>query len=172
MRYFVTIDGEELSVEVQQRPGGGYRVAVIDENGSNTARDAEVSPRQAGNVTVHLQDRVIDLVVDGTPPQLNITASGHRAAVTLESERMRAAAQVSRGGAGSADGVVSSPMPGKVVKVLVAKGDSVEQGAPMIVVEAMKMENELTAPCAGTVQEVFVTLGDAVEGGARLVTVA
>jgi pyruvate carboxylase subunit B len=62
-------------------------------------------------------------------------------------------------------------MPGKVVKVLVKEGDEVEPGRPMVVVEAMKMENELVAEIAGTVQKVYVQPGDAVEGGARLVTI-
>ena len=70
------------------------------------------------------------------------------------------------------DGVITSPMPGKVVKLLVAEGDEVEAGAPIVVVEAMKMENELSAPKAGTVQKLHVAQGDTVEGGARLVTVA
>ena len=50
--------------------------------------------------------------------------------------------------------------------------DEVEAGAPIVVVEAMKMENELSAPKAGTVQKLHVAQGDTVEGGARLVTVA
>ena len=62
-------------------------------------------------------------------------------------------------------------MPGKVVKVLVAEGDEVAAGVPVVVVEAMKMENELASTRAGVVQKVHVKPGDAVEGGARLVTV-
>ncbi len=54
---------------------------------------------------------------------------------------------------------IASPMPGKVVRVLVQAGDRVEQGAGLVVVEAMKMQNELKSPLAGVVQKV-----DAVEG--------
>jgi biotin carboxyl carrier protein len=62
-------------------------------------------------------------------------------------------------------------MPGKVVKLLVHEGDEVSEGTPLVVVEAMKMENELVSERAGVVQKVFVETGDAVEGGARLIAV-
>jgi biotin carboxyl carrier protein len=84
---------------------------------------------------------------------------------------MRAAASVRSRDSKAGDGVVNSPMPGKVVKVLVKEGDEVEAGTPLVVVEAMKMENELLAERAGVVSRVFVKTGDAVEGGARLIQV-
>jgi len=62
-------------------------------------------------------------------------------------------------------------MPGKVAAVLVEVGQEVEVGQGLVVVEAMKMENELMAPTAGTVQEIRVTPGDAVEAGQELVVV-
>jgi biotin carboxyl carrier protein len=73
--------------------------------------------------------------------------------------------------AGAAGGTVNTQMPGRVVRLLVAVGDAVQKGQPLLVVEAMKMENELRAPVAGTVAEVFVAEGQAVESGARLVRI-
>jgi biotin carboxyl carrier protein len=69
-------------------------------------------------------------------------------------------------------GTVRAPMPGLVVRVAVAAGQRVEAGAGLVVVEAMKMENELRAPRAGVVQTVHVAVGEAVEKGAALVTLA
>jgi biotin carboxyl carrier protein len=63
---------------------------------------------------------------------------------------------------------VRSVMPGKVVRVLVEEGEQVSEGQPLIVLEAMKMENEVLAPFAGTVVRVPVGPGAAVEGGAEL----
>jgi biotin carboxyl carrier protein len=63
-------------------------------------------------------------------------------------------------------------MPGRVVRVLVAKGDTVARGAGLLILEAMKMENEIQAPAAGVVDEVFVTAGQTVELGAELVHIA
>jgi acetyl/propionyl-CoA carboxylase alpha subunit len=66
---------------------------------------------------------------------------------------------------------LTAPMPGKIVKVLVAEGDSVEAGRGVLVMEAMKMENELKAARAGTVQEIRVREGQAVEMGALLLVI-
>ena len=66
---------------------------------------------------------------------------------------------------------VNSPMPGKVVKVFVKVGDEVTEGQSLVVVEAMKMENELKAPKAGKVLEVTAVEGTAVENGTKLVVI-
>ena len=63
---------------------------------------------------------------------------------------------------------LTAPMPGKIVKILVAPGEAVEAGRGVLVMEAMKMENELKAARAGTVQEIKVKEGQAVEMGALL----
>ncbi|MGH7674534.1 MAG: acetyl-CoA carboxylase biotin carboxyl carrier protein subunit [Gemmatimonadales bacterium] len=69
-------------------------------------------------------------------------------------------------------GTVRAPMPGMVIRIEVAEGQRVEGGAGLVVVEAMKMENELRAPQAGRVERVHVRVGEAVEKGAALVTLA
>ena len=66
---------------------------------------------------------------------------------------------------------VSVPMPGKVIAVLVAEGDQVEKGQGLVIVEAMKMENEVHSPIAGEIKEIKVKTGETVEGGAVLVIV-
>jgi pyruvate carboxylase subunit B len=63
-------------------------------------------------------------------------------------------------------------MPGRVVKVLVAEGDVVAVGQGLVVLEAMKMENEVRARAAGTVSQIHVKPGATVEGSAKLVTLA
>jgi 3-methylcrotonyl-CoA carboxylase alpha subunit len=63
---------------------------------------------------------------------------------------------------------VVAPMPGRVVKLLVGAGDKVKRGAPLILLEAMKMEHTLAAPSDGTVKDVFYAVGDLVEDGAEL----
>ena len=81
---------------------------------------------------------------------------------------------VSRGAAVAGPGfsqAIKSPMPGRVVRVLVAVGDHVAARQAVVVVEAMKMENELRAPAGGVVKEILVAPGAAVETGAVLVVV-
>jgi 3-methylcrotonyl-CoA carboxylase alpha subunit len=72
--------------------------------------------------------------------------------------------------AGSADSQnsIAAPMPGKVIKVLVTQGDSVEEGAAMIIVEAMKMEHTLRAPINGVVTAIHCEEGQSVDGNIAL----
>ena len=76
--------------------------------------------------------------------------------------------------AGAADGAaaVRTQMPGRVVRVLVEAGAAVSKGQPLVVVEAMKMENELKAPRDGVVARLLVSAGDLVEGKATLIELA
>ncbi len=74
-------------------------------------------------------------------------------------------------GAGGGSGEVRTPMQGTVIKVLVAEGDTVDAGQPVVVLEAMKMENNLLAGCSGTVSEVRVAAGDLVGGGDLVVLI-
>lgn len=75
---------------------------------------------------------------------------------------------VAEAGEGAA---VEAPMPGTILKVLVSAGQSVSKGDILLILEAMKMENEITAPSDGTVSAVCVAAGDAVEVGKTLVTI-
>jgi len=175
MRYFVTIDAVEHAIDVMELPGGGYEVRLLDAPdapaGSGRKLSAEVVGK-GGSLTIRVGERVIDLVVDGEPPEQTVFGSGRRAAVRVESERQRALASVRSSSGAAGQGTVLSPMPGKVIKVLVAEGDDVDAGAPLVVVEAMKMENELAAPKSGVVSKVLVQPGDTVEGGAPLIEVS
>ena len=166
MRYFVTLPGgEEVAVDLVQRPGGRLEVLVEGEPVEVDAIDAE------GAINVRVGDRVFDLWLESDGDTVGFVGSGHRARARIESERSRLASAASRSGSGGA-GEIRAPMPGRVVKVLVADGESVEAGAAVIVVEAMKMENELTTTAAGTVSAIHVSAGDQVEGGAVLITVS
>ena len=119
---------------------------------------------------MRINGKVVDLTTEGTPPEIGAIASGHRSYVRVESERLRAAEAAKKGVHGGAEKLVRSPMPGRVVKLLVKPGDDVEAGRPLLVMEAMKMENEIKAKAAGKVSEVHVAVGDTVEGNAKLVT--
>jgi len=107
------------------------------------------------------------------PGRWALGMAGERIEVTVEDERDRAKPPRSRtGGAVAGGGTVRAPMPGLVLRVEVAEGQRVDAGAGLVVVEAMKMENELRAGRAAVVQKVHVAVGQAVEKGAPLVTLA
>ena len=67
--------------------------------------------------------------------------------------------------------VVTAPMPGNILKVNVNVGDQVNEGHVLVILEAMKMENEIMAPCAGTVKQILVTKGATVDTGSAMVVI-
>jgi biotin carboxyl carrier protein len=167
MRYFVTFpSGEETEVDVVHLPTGEVRVQV----GGRTF-DADALVPASGATSMRVDGSVLDLWMEGTPPEVGVIALGRRFYARAESERMRALAAAAGVRGAKGDGVVTSPMPGRVLKVLVSEGDVITVGTPLVVVEAMKMENELFAEQDGTVVKVFVTPGTNVEGGAKLVEI-
>jgi biotin carboxyl carrier protein len=171
VRYTVTlpsVDGAPpaiAEVDLVEGEAGTFQ-AVID----GRAVDLEVL-RTGSSLTLRIDGQVADVVVSGRLPELALAGAGVRTELQVESERARSG---SRAGAAAAprDGtrVVKSPMPGRVVRVLVAAGAYVEAGQALLVLEAMKMENEVRAAIAGTVVDVAVSAGHAVESGARLMT--
>lgn len=164
MRYFVALGAREIPVDVTSLPSGGYSVRV-------DGRDVAVDAVAAGDcLSVRVDGRVIDVLLDGAPPDVKFVASGVRGQAAIETERTRASSSLGRGAAGKGPEFVTAPMPGRIVRVMVAPGDSIESGAPLIVIEAMKMENELHALHAAKVGTVLVKAGDTVEGGAKLIS--
>jgi glutaconyl-CoA/methylmalonyl-CoA decarboxylase subunit gamma len=164
MRYFVALGGREIPVDLTALPSGGWDVRI---DGKEVAIDAVA----AGDcLSVRVDGRVIDLLIDGAPPTVQFVASGVRGDATIETERTRAGLSLKRGSAVKGAEFVTAPMPGRIVRVMVAPGDNIEIGAPLIVMEAMKMENELHALHAARVGAVLVKAGDTVEGGAKLIS--
>lgn len=74
--------------------------------------------------------------------------------------------------ASTKSGTISSPIPGKVVSIHVSVGDSVEEGAVLIILEAMKMQNEVQAPISGIIAELNCETGDSIEANSPLVVIA
>jgi biotin carboxyl carrier protein len=131
---------------------------------------------------VRISDRTYSLLLDGTayevdfikgvsPYVVRVKGEIHDVEVLTEREkRMKAFTKKADAGVEGRQ-VIVSPMPSKVVRLLVAVGDQVNVGDGVIVVEAMKMENELRATGAGTVQEIRAKEGEAVTGGQILLIV-
>jgi len=155
-------NGVDTPVEIE-RHGGSYRVTIGD-------RTILADLGTAGPYVRSLR------LADGTQYALMHHRDGHRHQITLSGAAyhveifdplslMRRRADDEMGG----EGVIKALMPGRIVRVLVAKGDSVAKGAGVLVLEAMKMENEIQSPVDGVVDELFVEAGQTVEGGAELI---
>jgi biotin carboxyl carrier protein len=145
--FFVSIDGQQREVDVRQIEGGLSLIV------GTRSYDVAIAPGRGDGTVVH---------VDGVPVEVVVTP-----------ERPSWATRGRTGAAQAAEGPqrVSAPMPGKVVKLLIKAGDRVEPRQGLVVVEAMKMENELRARAAGTVTQVRVAEGASVEAGAILVVI-
>jgi biotin carboxyl carrier protein len=166
MRYVVTFpSGAEIPVDITVLPAGKLQVVVANQRLSVDAVE------HASSTHFCIDGHSVDLWIDGTPPELGVVAGGRRFHAKVESERARAShgAQSSRNSGG--DWTVKSPMPGRVLKILVAEGDPITAGMPLVVVEAMKMENELSCRHSGTVKKIHVSPGATVEGGAKLIEI-
>ncbi len=100
-----------------------------------------------------------------------LSTGGYRLDIQVLDERSRAVRAAAGAGIHGA-GILKAPMPGLVVRVEVTEGEPVVAGQGLVVVEAMKMENELKAGGAGTVRKVLVKAGDRVEKGAPLIEIA
>lgn len=163
MRYVVDVDGERTTVEV-----AGDEVRLGDEVVRARLVDVEGSP--VSLLTVG--DRVYRVIARRGDARgcYALTVDGRRFDVEALDERMRTIRDLSAAHqAASGPAPLVAPMPGLVVRVQVAVGDVVAPGQGLVVMEAMKMENELRAQAAGTVRAVHVAPGAAVEKGHLLV---
>jgi biotin carboxyl carrier protein len=160
-RYVVTVRGRELTVLVSPLPNGRF-VARVE----GTADPIEVTLRgDAPEAVATVGRETLELWANGN----DVTVRGEPKPVRVETRETKN--RSIGGGKSSASGTIRAPMPGRVVKVLVEPGVTVAKGTGLIVVEAMKMENELSSSVPGVVERVFVSAGDAVERGAPLVEI-
>jgi len=148
-RYRVIVNGRAQLVDAARV--GSFGLSLLTDGADGSSREIQVAPGTApGEMLVVIDGRSVAVVVNGR-------RTGH--------------------GAGDADAhargeqTVVAPMPGRVVRVLVGAGDEVNARQPIVVVEAMKMENELRSPKAGRVKDVAVTPGTSVEAGRVLIVI-
>lgn len=161
----VTADGRDRSVTVEgPLPDGRFRVTI-----DGQAHEVDGRAVRPGTWSIQLGGR--NYLVDLDKRRTGIAASVGASEATLQVEdalhrRLAAAAQPR----GQARGeTLRAPIAGKVVKVLVAVGDEVAPGAPVIVLEAMKMENEIVSERGGKVTQVAKQAGQAVDTGDLLI---
>ena len=166
MSYVATIDEREVTISVEDLGGSNYKVAI---DGVEHVVDAQLIAGTLWSVLYGNGSFEVD-VTRLPAEEFEVLIQGDCHKFTLMNEQRRA--MIRAGGKGSAGkAMLTSPMPGKVVKLLVGEGQEVEAGQGVIVVEAMKMENELKSAVAGKVKEIFVEEGEVVESGAKLLLV-
>ncbi|MBI5419332.1 MAG: acetyl-CoA carboxylase biotin carboxyl carrier protein subunit [Deltaproteobacteria bacterium] len=143
-RYKVTIEGKDHLVDAHQVQDSVWSILY-----GSTSFEADVQKR----------DDEYEVLIAGDCHKFSL----------MNEQRKALMRSAGKGAAGKA--MVASPMPGKVVKLLVEVGEEVKTDQGVIVVEAMKMENELKSAVTGKVKEIFVKEGEVVESGAKLLLV-
>jgi biotin carboxyl carrier protein len=162
VKYFITIGGRERTIEVD-----GDRVTVDGEAVAASLRHRPGTPLWQLTIDGRASDVVLQPLGRG---RWTAAAEGDQIEVEVVDERTRHIRSLTAGDRRSSGGeVIRAPMPGLVTRILVASGDTVLAGGGVLVLEAMKMENELRAPAPGVVRTVRVEPGQAVEKGQVLV---
>jgi biotin carboxyl carrier protein len=156
MKLNLTIEGREENIELTP---GKFQL------GDTPQREVSVETPQPGVYSVLLDGRSYDArVEDGA-----VIVCGHRFEIEVRDPRRYS--RQSAAGARSGVQRVAAPMPGKVVRVLVAVGDAVEAGQGIVVVEAMKMQNEMKAARSGIIASLSAKAGATVAAGDVLATI-
>ncbi len=167
-RYFTTLKGraEQVPIEVEPLPDGRYAVLL---HGERHEVDA-----------LRLDHGAVSLLIDGDSYHLELEEEGDEVSVLIRNQlcridvaderklRLRAA---TAGFKAEGKQIIVAPMPGKIIKVLVQLGDLVREGQGLVVMEAMKMENELKSAKPGKVTELLAREGATVENNTKLVVV-
>lgn len=163
MKYIVDVNGERVEVVV-----GPEGVTVDGEPIDCRLSDVEGTPVHL--LSVGREVHRVTVARGENRGEYDLWINGHRFRAEAVDERVRAIRDLTRAeNLAAGPRPLIAPMPGLVVRVQVAEGDSVQAGQGLVVMEAMKMENELRAPAPGIVNAILVKPGTAVEKGAVLV---
>ncbi len=161
MRYFVRIDECE------------YEIEILDEQILIDGEPIAVDLQQIGEPELYsliYGGHSYEIMIEAERFNYSVTLRGEQFNVQVEDERTRKL-NAGRKAQSLPDGelAVRAPIPGLVVNILVGAGDHVEESQPLLVLEAMKMENEIRAPRIGTVNKIEVSPGERVEQNAALI---
>jgi len=163
VKYIVTVNGTDHEIALDG-------CTVTSGDASREARVSEVEGTPVRLVTIDNEVHRVVVRRGASRGRYTFWLEGHRFEVEALDERTRAIRELSGAAAGPAGPApLIAPMPGLIVRVNVQPGDQVQAGQGLVVMEAMKMENELRAQASGTVKAVLAAAGAAVEKGAILI---
>jgi biotin carboxyl carrier protein len=158
MKFSIRIGEKDAALDLT-RAGESCRFQL----GGDAGRQADVVEAEPGVYSVLMAGRSYEARVEPGSGGLVVIIDGHRFDVEVRDPRQFRGKNARRGAEGLQ--MVTAPMPGRVVRVMASAGGAVTAGEPLMVVEAMKMQNELRAPRSGKVTSVPVREGDTVAAG-------
>ena len=168
MKRTLLLGKEQHDVEIRHQDG----INTLIWNGEAQVLDVlEVEPGCFSIIIDgHTVDVRLDLAKHPDPDIHAFRATLHDGAYEFGLQDPMKALLAAQGGAGAGGGILASPMPGKIVKVLVKEGEEVVEGQTLLIMEAMKMQNELKATGDGLVTKIKAAEGATVETGETLLT--
>jgi biotin carboxyl carrier protein len=165
MRYVATLEGVEHEIDLEELTPESFAISL-----GKSRFEADLRRVGPASFSVLLENRSFDFDVVRDGEEVVVTSRHGSTRLAM----VDAARRTTRGGQkreqkGPAQ--IKAQMPGRIVNVLVKPGDEVKAGQGVVIVEAMKMENEVKAPKAGKVAEVKVVAGQTVEKGALMIVI-
>lgn len=173
MELIALLQDEAFDLDVEKLDESRFLVKIWQDEEKTSSRDYEINlhePQPNLYSIMHGHNSYEVRLVDKGEGKMDIQFYNEAYAIHMTDPVQRLLEQAT-GAAASGEAALESAMPGKVQRVLVKEGDEVEADQGLVVLVAMKMENELTAPKAGVVKQILVNEGDNVDGGAPLVII-
>lgn len=161
MKYVTIINNEQYEIEIDN--DGGILL-----NGE--PREVDFLNLGGSLYSVITQNQSLEVVIDDEDNKIEVMMNGRLYETQVLDERALLMAQ-RRGGLGGGSGEVHSPMPGLIVKVTKEIGQAVAAGQTVVILESMKMQNELKAPSDGTIKAIHVEAGQTVDKNTLLVEI-
>jgi len=166
MPYIAEIDGKEHRIEIEKNENNFYSIIIGDKKYKFDAVHSEHSL-----YSLILNGKSYEIDLDGKDGVCSILIKGEHYVVNVINEKKKGLRTKSREHTIEGKQFIITEMPGKVVKILVQKGNEVKLNQGLVVIEAMKMENELKSPKNGKVIEINIKEGETVEGGTALMLI-
>ena len=173
MRYIVTVDDISYQIEVERDEAQGWRVLLND-----IPVPVERVEIAKGHYSLLIGEHSFEIFMRAVPSEgsnnaqsFEVLLNGIPRTVAVVDERRHTLAGLAKAAGDSGEVTVKAPMPGLIADMLVAVGDSVERGQRVVVLEAMKMQNDLLAPRAGIIRAVKAAAGQAVNQGQPLLII-
>lgn len=166
MIYYARINGEVTQVKIEES-GDLYNVTIGDRTFVVDHKHME----GLGSLSLLIDSRCFEASVAAHDKSKLITINGEKFDIDLTDELSFLAGTPTVHHGSMDEEIVKTPMPGVVVAIEVKAGQRVDAGSPVVIVEAMKMQNEISTVCGGLVKEILVREGDIVESNQKLVVV-
>jgi 3-methylcrotonyl-CoA carboxylase alpha subunit len=160
---FATVDGDNHSVQIAYR-AGGWTIKQSGQGGDGAAVTLSIAKQDGNEFAISLGGQTVRGTVVRAGDAFHVFSAGSHAVLDYADPMLHAGVAESEGGR------LTAPMPGKIVAILVEKGQLVAKSAPLLVMEAMKMEHTIFAPGPGIVTQLLFDVGDQVSDGAQLLT--